>query len=876
MGLNKYKRKRKFSETPEPSGGASEDEQLHFVVQKHKASRLHYDLRLEMAGVLKSWAVPKGPSLNPADKRLAIQVDDHPLDYRDFEGIIPKGNYGAGTVIVWDQGSLETLEQADRDTMEKSLLKQLKAGSIKFRLKGQKLKGEFALVKMNGEEENAWLLIKHDDENAAQKEVTLLPQSVLSGKTLEEVAASFQKPVDNGRSGNKKATDEPNEQKAKKEEAVLSDEQIGDLLKKAPSTPFPSQIAPMLAKSASAPFDDVDWVFEAKWDGYRAIAYLHGDKASLKSRNGQSLNKKFPPIKKAIDGWNTQAVVDGEIVAITKTGLPSFSKLQNWKEGSEVRLLYYVFDLLWYNGKDMTSLPLTERQGLLRTLLPEGNATLRMGHSVRGSGKDFFHAAAELGLEGIVAKRLGGKYFPGKRSSDWLKIKSKNRQEVVIGGYTRLEGSPRLFSALLLGIYQGETLNYVGKVGTGFKEEEQKELLGLFSNLEREKSPFHAIEIRGRNSFVAYPSKKEVVTWLLPQLVCKVSYSERTPTGMFRHPVFIALREDKEATDVTEEIEDKEKASTMRHSKKDSPATATKNSEGTWRVGDKTLKITNLQKVLWPDDGYTKQDMLEYYRSVSRFLLPYLRNRPQSLNRFPNGINGKSFYQKDVTGKVPDWIEQYPYKTDDERKQKHYMLCNNKATLMYMVNWGTIELNPWNSTILSPVYPTWCAFDLDPDHDNTFAEVIEVARAIHDFLEELRINSYCKTSGSTGIHIYVPLQAKYTFDQCQLFAKWVAHEVDALFPFTSVERMTDKRKGKIYIDFLQNRQAATLAAPYSLRPKPGATVSMPLYWEEVKSTLKITDFTLSNAEERLQQEGDIFKPVLGKGIDLKKILKELK
>ncbi len=847
MALKDYKRKRNFGSTPEPTGGDTRGGLLHFVVQKHKASRLHYDFRLEMEGVLRSWAVPKGPSLNPGDKRLAIQVEDHPFDYKDFEGIIPAGNYGAGTVIIWDQGSYESLEGGSKKAMEKVLLEQWKEGSLKFRLNGSKLKGEFALVRMKGAEDNAWLLIKHDDDKASRKDITAQDKSVVSGKTLEQIAPA-----------RKPAAKRPARQR-----------------RTSGKDPLPSAISPMLATSVDAPFDRKGWIFEVKWDGYRAIAYTGGKKTTLQSRNGKSFDEKFFPVWQAVKDWKVEAVVDGEIVAVTEAGVPDFARLQNWKEEEDGRLLYYVFDLLWYEGRDMTSLPLKERQAVLHSLVPESDSIIRTGHSVEQRGSDFFEASVKIGLEGIIAKRTDSLYFPGRRSADWLKIKSRQQQEAVIGGYTRLEGTSRLFSSLLLGVFRENKLRYVGKVGTGFKENEQRKLLKLFSPLESNISPFAGPVPNGKGSGFRAGPGKPVITWLRPELVCEVNFTEKTSEGLFRHPAFIALREDKNAGDVMEE--QTHPVAKLAGAGPGRKAAAKKSqSEETKVVNKVALQLTNLDKILWPDDGYTKGDMLRYYSGIARYILPYLKNRPQSLNRFPNGIRGKSFYQKDVTGKVPDWIEKYPYKTPDDRRRKHYMLCNNEAALLFMANLGAIEMNPWSSTIQKPEHPTWCIFDLDPDSDNTFDQVLEVARAIHDFLEELQVPSCCKTSGSTGLHIYVPLGARYTYDQSQLFARWVASEVDALFQFTSVERMTDKRRGKVYIDFLQNRPAATLAAPYSLRPKPRATVSMPLHWEEVKSGLKMTDFTIENAEERLKSEGDIFKPVLGKGIDLKRILKGIK
>ncbi|WP_345028811.1 DNA ligase D [Ravibacter arvi] len=649
-------------------------------------------------------------------------------------------------------------------------------------------------------------------------------------------------------------------------------------MQKAAKAPMPAFVSPMLATLVDAPFDRPGWVFEVKWDGYRAIAHCSGTEVALQSRNGKSFDERFYPVTYALKNWGINAVFDGEIVTINEKGIPGFALLQNWKSEADGRLFYYVFDVLWHDGRDLTALPLTWRRKVLAALVPADDPVVRVGHSAESDGLAFFDAAVRLGLEGIVAKRSDSRYVAGQRSADWLKMKSKQRQEVVIGGYFLLDGTSRPFSSLLLGVYENNKLRYAGKVGTGFDEKEQQKMLRLFSAYERKTSPFTGpVGSRSNVPYYAVPAKSQTV-WLEPELVCEISYSEITTEGLFRHPVFIALREDKNAEQVmkekarkAEEVLSTAPRPTGRAAKESKPATFPE----TKVVNGIRLEFSNLKKVLWPDDGYTKGDMLMYYSTVARYILPYLKNRPQSLNRYPNGIKGGSFYQKDVTGKVPDWVEKFPYKTPEDRKQKHYMLCNNEAALLLMANLGAIEMNPWSSTIQKPDYPTWCIFDLDPDEGNSFDQVIEVAAAINDFLTDIKIPSRCKTSGSTGIHIYVPLGARYTYDQSQLFARWVATEVDKQFTFTSVERMTDKRTGKIYIDFLQNRPAATLAAPYSLRPKPGATVSMPLYWEEVKPGLKMTDFTISNAEERVRSEGDLFKPVLGKGIDLKKILRQI-
>jgi bifunctional non-homologous end joining protein LigD len=909
MSLVKYKEKRSFNKTPEPTGGKPETAVLRFVIQKHDASRLHYDFRLEMDGVLKSWAVPKGPSLNPSVKRLAMMVEDHPYDYKDFEGIIPDGNYGAGTVMVWDEGTYEPIEPVKgRAEQEKKLLKELESGSLKFILHGKKLQGEFALVKTKGMADNSWLLIKHRDNFASEDDVTELDESVISGKDLEEIASAGNHPDNNDqnkkgiskKSATKKLADTDKTTKPESKTVVKKrlkkqvdpentdipkpEINVDETLKKGKESKFPTFFTPMLATLVDEPFDDPGWEYEVKWDGYRALAFMNKTETSLWSRNNKSFNEKFYPVFEAVKNWNIHAVIDGEIVVVNDKGISNFNSLQNWRSEADGQLLYYVFDVLWLNGENLMHLPLKERKDVLQTLIPK-DSIIRSGFSTEALGTDFFEAAKNMGLEGIIAKRSDSIYIPGDRSKDWLKIKVQKRQEVVIAGYTRNEGSPKLFSALLLGAYQDGKLHYVGKVGTGFNSKQQKEMVELFKPLTIKKSPFDKIPDYNKPSRFRPVPPDALATWLDPTLVCEINFSEITEEGVFRHPSFIAMREDKSAKDVvketeapTKEIIDKKaihKASSIIKAPEKSERKSLLNpTEKTQvkKINNHDLKFTNLSKIFWPQENIVKRDMLNYYYQVAPYILPYLKDRPQSLNRFPNGITKPGFYQKDVTGKVPDWVDLFPYKSNDEEEEKNYMLCNDEAALLLMVNLGAIEINPWSSTVHKPDNPDWCILDLDPDKNNTFEQVIKTANVIKEILDNVHVTSYCKTSGSTGIHIYIPLGAKYSYDQAQLFAKWVASStVEALPDLTSIERMIKNREGKLYIDYLQNKSGATLAAPYSLRPKPGATVSMPLHWEEVKKGLKMSDFTIFNALDRIKAEGDIFKPVLNKGIDLDKV-----
>ncbi|WP_232538884.1 DNA ligase D [Chitinophaga tropicalis] len=648
---------------------------------------------------------------------------------------------------------------------------------------------------------------------------------------------------------------------------------------------FPKNVKPMLATLVDQPFEQEGWLYEVKWDGYRAIALSNKGHVELISRNNKSFNEKYYPVHQAIEEWGINAVTDGEICVLKENGVAHFGSLQNWRSEADGDLVYYVFDLLWLNGRNLMDVPLIERRELLKSIMPKSDI-IRYSEAFDTSATEFLAAAAQLGMEGIIAKQADSVYVPGNRTRSWLKIKTNKRHEVVIGGFTNNEDSPKLFSALLVGVYRKGKLEYTGKIGTGFNDKMQKEMLQQFRPLISKTSPFSGeIDVNKPSRFRPNPPHA-TVTWLKPQLVCEVSYTEITEDGVMRHSSFEGMRSDKpakkvvaetafEAKMVLNENEGTKAKQLLKPSKKNERKSLLNPTEKTQvkKINGNELTFTNLSKVFWPDEGYTKRDMLNYYYQVASYILPYLTGRPQSMNRFPNGIKGHSFYQKDVTGKAPDWIAQFPYRTS-EGEDKNFMVPENEAGLLYMANLGAIEMNPWNSTIKKPDNPDWCLIDLDPDEGNSFRQVITTAQTVKEVLDELKVPGYAKTSGSTGIHVYIPLGAKYNYDQCQLFAKLIATEVHKRLPgFTSIERMTKNRKGKLYVDYLQNRPKATLAAPYSLRPKPGATVSMPLHWDEIKPGLKMKDFTIKNAVARIKAEGDLFKPVLGKGIDLQKILK---
>lgn len=890
MTLTKYTEKRNFNESPEPVGGAPDSDRLRFVIQKHDASRLHYDFRLEMEGVLKSWAVPKGPSTDPSIKRLAMMVEDHPYDYRSFEGIIPSG-YGAGTVIVWDEGFYELADapKMDKKAQDKALLKGIQDGKLHVVLFGEKVKGQYALVKTTGRGENGWLIFKVKDEYVSKDDVTIQDKSVISNKTLQQMEeGETNTNMDHGRSViHKSKSTHKNGKGVTSASAKVADNNkkinVSKIITNGKTAKCPATFAPMLATMLNKPFDKEGWQFEIKWDGFRTVAICDKHKVELKSRNDKSFNEKFYPIHKAIQQWNINAIVDGEVVVLDEDGKSDFGALQNWQSESDGNIYYYVFDVLWLNGKDLTQLPLSERRYILKQIVPV-DKIIRLSENFEVSGIELFETVKEMGLEGIMAKNSDSVYAEGNRSREWLKIKANKSQEMVIGGYTKNEDTSKSFSALLLGVYEEGKLIYKGKVGTGFSDKQQIDMLKQFIPYLTKSPAFSELPDINKPTRFRSSTQKATAIWMKPELVCEVTFTEITKEGVMRHPSFKSMRTDKVAkeTNLEEAIEINEITSAVKVSKKQNINKLTKMEKDLFltpavdekvkKINGNDIKFTNLDKVYWPAEKITKRDMLNYYHQVAPYILPYLKDRPQSMNRHPNGIDGESFYFKDVTGTAPKWVETFEYKSYADDRVRNHLVAKDESSLLYMANLGCIEMNPWHSKVETEDFPDWCVIDLDPA-ENTFQQVIEAAIVTKDILEGMSVSSYPKTSGSTGIHIYIPLGAKYTYDQSKEFARVIATLVQREIPkYTSIERIIKSRKGKMYIDFLQNRPQATIAAPYSLRPKPGATVAMPLHWDEVKKGLKMSDFTIHNAMNRITSVGDIFKPVLGIGIDLQKVV----
>jgi len=619
----------------------------------------------------------------------------------------------------------------------------------------------------------------------------------------------------------------------------------------------------MLAKLSEKAFNDKDWVFEIKWDGYRAIADLSHDIPLFYSRNGISFLSKFEKIVLDFKKQKHHMILDGEVVAYDEQGKPNFQFLQQIGDNPDAALVYHVFDLLWLNGHSTEDLPLIQRKELLKEALNETDRIKYCDH-IPEKGIEFFTQMRKMQLEGMIAKRAESSYIENHRTNDWLKIKFSNTEEVIICGFTDPRGSRKNFGALILGKYLNGTLTYCGHTGTGFSNTSLKELYQKLQKLVIQSSPFETV-----------PKTNMPVTWTKPEMICEIKYSDITRDGIFRHPVFIGIREDKDLKDI-KDSSFTEKSKEMK-TKASSKKTEVSSKEKEITLDKHMVKLTNQDKIYFPKDGITKGDVIDYYQSVATYILPHIKNRPLSLNRFPNGIEEQGFYQKDAGDHIPDWIKTTQVYSESNDKYIDYIYCNDKATLAYLNNLGCLDLNPWNSSLPDLEHPDYLVLDLDPSPKNTFDEVIETALQVNEVLKTIKVKGYCKTSGSTGIHIYIPMGAHYDFDQVKDFANILMKQVNDRLPkITTLERSLQKRDHKkIYLDYLQNRTGQTLASAYSLRPKQGAAVSMPLDWDELKPGLKPTDFNINNALERIQEKGDLFKPVLGKGIDMMKALELL-
>jgi bifunctional non-homologous end joining protein LigD len=907
--LAEYQRKRDFSKTSEPKGTPEPQGQNRFVVQKHWATRLHYDFRLEMEGVLVSWAIPKGPTLNPVEKRLAAHVEDHPVSYYDFEGTIPKGEYGGGTVMVWDWGTFELEESTPSES--------LRRGEVKFRLNGVRLCGRYALVRTRSEKD--WLLIKKKDECAqANFSIETFDTSVKTGRTKEEIEQG--------------------------KDAVWSsrrEEGQGGLinLANAERGPMPKSLEPMKAQLVDKPFDDERWLFEVKWDGIRLVAFIDEGNVTLQTRAGRIVDAEYPQLQAINRLVNAgQAVLDGEVVVLDEEGRPSFQLLQN--RGSDPRPMHYaVFDIVYFDGQQLFKVPLEDRKRLLRDIVRD-SGVLKYSDHVVGQGKAFFKAAQEKRLEGIVAKLRDSLYQPGVRSSAWLKIKAILQQEVVIGGFTEPRNSRKHFGALLVGVYENGKLVYTGHVGGGFDDRTLAEVAKLLKPRIIKTSPFDGPP----------PRTNEKPTWVKPELVAEVKFAEWTRDGVMRQPVFLGVRDDIGPGDVRREQArdaDRESAraevaakpvakrpparrakagstsgtrvkvakriSTAKRTStgtRSSPAKRTSTAsvgrpertakdlpdtplsraaariarqlktgirgataaelaaldaipkEGNWEIGGRSVHLTNLDKLLFPEDRYSKRDLIRYYVQVAPVMIPYYRQRPLSMNPHPDGIHGKSYWVKDKPAYAPDWIPTFRYR--DQKSLKDWILIEEVATLAWLANHAVIDVHPWYSRVDKPEYPDWSVVDLDPAEGATFKDVIAVARVVKTALDHLKLKALLKTTGQTGLHVYIPIERRYTLDESRGFVEKLAHLIAELMPDKVTEVWEVKRRtGKIRIDYTQNVINKTLAGPYSVRPAGRAPISTPISWAELDDpNLRPDKWTIKTLGDRLLQVGDLFHDAL--------------
>ena len=768
--LREYERKRRKGATPEPFGGSPGTDAPLFVVQRHDARRLHYDFRLERDGALASWAVPKGIPLEPGQRHLAVHVEDHPLDYAAFEGEIPAGQYGAGTVEIWDRGTYELVDEKPDC-------------GLTVRLAGERLQGLWTLVpaKLDGDEKN-WLLLRKQDDGA-------------------------------------------------------------------PAARTRREYAPMLATLADRVPGGDEWSYEVKWDGYRAIAYVAGGDAVLKSRRGNDLTGRFATVARALERAvrTPDCVLDGEVCALDEQGRSSFSVMQ---QGSGP-LVYYVFDVLESDGEQVLELPLTERRERLAGLLDLRDGVVRLSEAF-ADGEALFEAAREQGLEGVVAKKRTSRYQPGRRTREWLKVKAHEEQEFLVAGYTRGKGRrAATLGSLVLAVLEGGELRYVGNVGTGFTEEEIDRLLGLLRPLERDTPPFAEAPTMPK-------VRRGDVVWVEPELVAQVEFAEWTHDGHLRAPVYKGLREDKDPEDV----------------RRDDPL------PNEIRRGKRVLKLSNLDKPFWPEEGITKGDLIAYYRDVAPVLVPHLRNRPFTMKRYPDGWQGKHFFQKDAPSHMPDWIPTFEYRSTSratrEKRTLRYPLVNDDLALLWMANMGCIDMNTWYSRVDKPDRPDWVLFDLDPSEDVGFPEVIRVALLIKDVLDALGLAGFPKTSGADGFHVLVPVERRQTYARTRELAEIVAGTLARLHPgLVTTEWAKAKRRG-VLIDANQNGEGKTIASVYSVRPRAGAPVSTPLRWGEVTEDLDPAAFTMEAVLARVRRDGDLFAGVLTTRQSLGAALRELR
>ena len=901
MGLEEYRAKRDFAKTdePPPAEAPRRSGPLTFVVQKHAARRLHYDFRLEAGGVLKSWPIPNGPSYTHGERRLAMMTEDHPLEYATFEGIIPKGEYGGGEVIVWDCGIYAPEEHGqpcfDRERAEKLVRRGIEQGKLGVFLQGHKLHGGWTLVHT---QDKNWLFIKKDDSFAnPDHDVTLEDRSVLSGLSIDDLKA--------GRLPQRQAS------------LLLEPATASGARKAAP----PRQLSPMLPSLADRAFSNPNWLFEPKLDGYRVIATVQDHTVRLTSRRGLDCSNEYPWLVDALMRQPyTEAIFDGEIVAVDEHGRPSFQLLQNRMGEPRPLLLYYAFDLLYRDGFDLRMVPLEQRKELLRnSLLP--TERVRVVETFAEDGIRLFEAVRASGMEGIVAKRRDSRYDSGRRSDAWLKIKATQSEEFVIGGYTVGSGSrANTFGSLIVGYYKDDAakLTYVGHAGSGFDERTLRSIYDRLQPLRTEECPFEG-EVP-KFGMWRRPGKAEgPITWVRPDLVAQVKFAEKTSDGILRAPVFLGIREDKAARDVVDVVVLEPPASDAAEQPADHAADLVEKLQNhageklTVEVDGHQIALGNLNKVFWPAHGHqralTKRDLIVYFVRVAPYLLPHMQDRPLTLVRFPNGIGGGHFYQKHYEQGLPPFVQTTWLYSDQNKGDGEYLRVNNLATLVWLGQLADIELHTWYSrvdpagdaeglptTFAGSVetmqrsvlnYPDFVVFDLDPYlysgreargeepelHPEGFAATCQVALWLKEMLDSLGLASFVKTTGRTGLHIYVPITRTLDYHATHTVSETLARVLAQQHPReVTIEWAVDKRRGKVFADYNQNVRGKTLASVYSPRVLPWAAVSMPLRWEEVGGGVFPTDFTILTAPERLQTLGDLWSGILEAKQDLAGLL----
>ncbi|HYK96683.1 MAG TPA: DNA ligase D [Candidatus Dormibacteraeota bacterium] len=912
MPLEEYQRKRNFRKTSEPAGGAvsgATSRSGRFVVQRHRATRLHYDFRLEIDGVLVSWAVPKGPTLDPSARRMAVHVEDHPIEYLDFEGVIPKGEYGGGDVIVWDWGTWA----AESETPDGR--RAVEDGELKFVLAGEKLRGRFTIVRTSGrgargrererddEGGDQWLLIhKRDDAAVTGWDAEDLPQSVKTGRTNDEVRAD--------------------------RDAIWishAPAAVAEIdLSGAKDAKLPAFIEPMAATLADRPFRDDDWLFEVKWDGYRVEAVVRDGSAKTYTRNGNDAEAYFPKLlTKATWIDAREAIVDGEVVAIGEDGLPDFSLLQEATGGASTRFVYQAFDLLFLDGRSLLGVPLESRKQLLRSILRADDRRVRFADHVIGEGVAFHEAAKAQGLEGVIAKHRRSLYEPGKRARTWLKIKIRPEQELVVGGWTPGEGAARDLGAVVVGVYEREgrgkpKLRFAGKVGSGFKAATRKRLRERLAALETAESPFDPPppkDYKGR-----WGGELKDVVWVKPELVIRAELGGWTRDGIVRQAAFKGFDEGGKAptkvvrelavptTAAVDEVEgalaEPDADATLppkRHAPTSTSAGATVavathafpwaasagelaalealTKDGTWSVGGFELKLTNLDKVLFkpkagdpePDGSkakgdlpqpVTKRELVRYFARIAPAMLPHLEERPLNLHRFPNGADGPGFWQKDIPETAPSWLRRWKETGVSERDANEHLIGDRVAALCWLGNQAAFEVHAWTSRLDAPDRPTFALIDIDPGTKTTWDETLTLARLYRTALGHLGVRGYPKTTGRRGIQVWIPIERRYSFRETSDWVERLSRAVGATVPdLVSWEWAKDRRGGKARLDYTQNASIKTLVAPYAVRPADGAPVSAPITWDELDDPdLRSDRWTIRTLVDRVDRLGDLFAP----------------